>query len=334
MTTYIVRRLLQILLILWIGLTLLFLMFVAIPGSSLDSTGREKSVSKEQRDNFDKQFGLDQPVYVQYGRYWKGFLKGDLGYSQERKIRVSSMLGQAAKTSSRLAFWGFLIQSSVGIVSGIYAAVRRYGWFDKISGALAVAIAGVPVFVTGIVMQFVFGVLPGPNYLKWPKWTRLYFQGFDSQGGDGRWFLHFFPRGETWRALILPAVAIALVQTGYLSRLTRTSLLEVLRADYMRTARAKGLSPRRVLFKHGLRNAFIPIVTILGSDLITLFGVAVLTETVFNLGGIGSQVAQAAQRQNTPVVLGFVAPIVVFAGILYLITDVLYAALDPRIRLS
>ncbi len=334
MGTFILRRMLQVLLILWAGLTLLFLMFVAIPGSSLEERNSERSVSQSVRDNFDRRYGLDKPVYVQYTRYWKAFAKGDLGNSEVSDRKVSTMLGNAAKTSSRLAFWGFLIQLLIGIPSGVYAAVRRYGWFDKLSGVLSVFVAGVPVFVSGIVFQFLFGVLPGRNYWNWPDWTRLYFSGFDAGGGDGTWALHFIPTGATWRSLLLPAVTIALVQTGYLSRLTRTSLLEVLRAEYMRTAASKGLSKTRVIFKHGLRNALIPVVTVLGADLIAFFGVAVLTENVFNLNGIGSTVAKAAQAQDSPLVLGFVGPIVIFAGLLYLLIDVAYAWLDPRIRLQ
>jgi oligopeptide transport system permease protein len=334
MGTFILRRLLQVLFILWAGLTLLFFMFVAIPGSSLDQRNSERSVTESVRNNFDKRYGLDKPVHVQYGRYWKAFVQGDLGKSEVNDREVSTMLGSAAKTSSRLAFWGFLVQLLIGIPSGVYAAVKRYGWFDKVSGVLSVFIAGIPVFVSGIIFQFLFGVLPGPNYWKWPKWTRLNFSGFDPSGGDGTWALHFFPKGATWRSLVLPAITIALVQTGYLSRLTRTSLLEVLRAEYMRTAASKGLSKTRVIFKHGLRNALIPVVTVLGADLIAFFGVAVLTETVFNLNGIGSTVAKAAQAQDSPLVLGFVGPIVIFAGLLYLVIDIAYAWLDPRIRLQ
>jgi oligopeptide transport system permease protein len=334
MGTFFLRRFLQILLILWAGLTLLFFMFVAIPGSSLEERNSERSVSETTRKNFDRRYGLDKPVHVQYVRYWKAFVQGDLGESEVNDRKVSTMLGSAAKTSSRLAFWGFLVQLLIGIPSGVYAAVRRYGWFDKISGVLSVFIAGIPVFVSGILFQFFFGVLPGPNYWKWPKWTRLNFSGFDASGGDGSWALHFIPTGATWRSLVLPAITIALVQTGYLSRLTRTSLLEVLRAEYMRTAASKGLSRTRVIFKHGLRNALIPVVTVLGVDLIAFFGVAVLTETVFTLNGIGSTVAKGAQAQDSPLVLGFVGPIVIFAGLLYLLIDVAYAWLDPRIRLQ
>ncbi len=334
MGTYVLRRLLLTIVIVWGALSMLFLLFQGIPGNSIETRYSDRYLQPAIKKNFERQFGLDKPVIIQYGQYWLHFVQGDLGRSQVDDQPVLRSLTKAAKTSSRLAFWGLTVQIVVGLSSGVLAAVRRYSWFDALSGFFSVAIIGVPVFVSGILFQWVFGVLPGPNHWNWPQWARFPTQAFDRDNGDGTWFLHFIPTGHTWKYLIGPAVVIAAVQTGSFSRLTRTSMLEVLQADYLRTAAAKGLSRRRIIVKHAFRNALIPVITSLGGDVISMFGVAVLTETVFNLNGIGSKVAKAAQAQDTPVVMGFIGPVVVVTALVFLLIDVGYAWLDPRVRLS
>jgi oligopeptide transport system permease protein len=334
MGTYVLRRLLLTIVTLWGALTLLFLMFQGIPGSSIEARYSDRYLNPTIKKNFEKQYGLDKPVVAQYALYWKNLATGDLGKSQVDDQPVMTSLRKTAKTSSRLAFWGLFVQIAVGISSGVIAAVKKFSWFDNLTGFLSVAIIGIPVFVSGILFQWVFGVLPGPNHWNWPQWTRFPVVGFDKEGGDGTWFLHFLPTGHTWKYVIGPAIVIAAVQTGSFSRLTRTSMLEVLRSDYLRTAAAKGLSRRRIIVKHAMRNAMIPVVTSLAGDVISFFGVAVLTETVFNLNGIGSKVAKAAAAQDAPVVMGLVGVVVVLTSIVYLLVDIGYGLLDPRVRLQ
>ncbi len=334
MGTYILRRLLLTIVVVWGALSLLWIMFLGIPGNSIEARYSERYLPPTIKKNFERQYGLDKSPVQQYGQYWANFLRGDLGESQTLGRPVIDALKPAAKVSSRIAFWGLAVQLLIGIPAGVYAAIRRYSWFDTMSGFLSVAITAVPVFVTGIMFQWIFGVLPGPNKWNWPNWARFPVVAFDKENGDGTWFLHFLPAGHTWKYLIGPALIIAAVQTGYLIRLTRTAMLEVLRADYLRTAAAKGLSKRTIIFKHALRNALIPVITILGADIISMFGVAVLTETVFNLNGLGSTVAKAAQAQDVPLVLGFIGPVVLVTALIYLLVDVCYAWLDPRVRLT
>jgi peptide/nickel transport system permease protein len=182
------------------------------------------------------------------------------------------------------------------------------------------------VFVLGLVLQWLFAVQP--NKLGWPEWARLRTSGI----GPDTWAFFFIPTGEQWRYLILPAITLASVTTALLTRMTRGSMLEVLRADYMRTARSKGLRERQVVFKHGLRNAMLPVVTLIGLDFGTAIGAAVLTETTFSWPGIGSQIVDSVQSRDLPVILGLTLAVVLAYTVVNLIVDISYAWFDPRIR--
>ena len=180
----------------------------------------------------------------------------------------------------------------------------------------------------GFVLQYLFAVQP--NKQGWPDWARLRTSGI----GPDTWTFFFIPTGEQWRYLILPAVTLACVSTALAARMTRGSMLEVLRADYMRTAQAKGLSERSVVVKHGLRNAMLPVVTLIGIDFGTVIGAAILTETTFSWPGLGSEIANAVGDRDLPVLLGLTLAVVLAYAIINLIVDVSYAWFDPRIRLG
>jgi ABC-type dipeptide/oligopeptide/nickel transport system permease component len=167
-----------------------------------------------------------------------------------------------------------------------------------------------------------------PNQHDWPEWARLPVQGI----GPNEWTFFFIPTGGQWRYLVLPAVVLASVSTALVARMTRTTMLEVGQADYMRTARAKGLSERQVTFRHGLRNALIPVVTLIGLDVGTMIGSAILTETVFNWPGMGSTIARALEARDAPVVLGLTLTLVLLYVFVNLLVDISYGWLDPRIR--
>jgi ABC-type dipeptide/oligopeptide/nickel transport system permease component len=206
--------------------------------------------------------------------------------------------------------------------------VRRYSFADKLTTVGTAALSAVPVFVLGFVLQYAFAVYP--NKQGWPDWTKLRTQGL----GPDTWTLFFIPTGEQWRYLILPAVTLACVSTALAARMTRGSMLEVLRADYMRTARAKGLRERQVVYKHGLRNAMLPVITLLGIDFGTVIGAAVLTETVYSWPGLGSQIANSIQDRDLPVLLGLTLAVTIAFTIINLLVDLSYAWFDPRIRLG
>lgn len=330
MGSYILKRLLQSILVIWGAMTLIFILFMAIPGNALDDLGGgNRQVDPKIVANIAKQYGLDKSLPEQYVTYWKNFATWDLGTGTadpNRNRSVNGLLKERAANSARLAFWAITIEVFVGVSVGVVAAVRRYSTVDYVSSFVAVALTGIPVFVLGLILQLIFAVKA--NDWNFPRWARLPVEGIPS-----KWWGPV-PVSADWKKIILPAIVLASVTTGFITRLTRSSLLEVLRADYMRTATAKGLKPWKVIVKHGLRNSLIPVVTTIGLDIIAIFGVAVLTEGVFNWPGLGSTIAGAAYAEDIPVALGLVFPVVVVTVALALIVDLLYAYLDPRVRVT
>jgi oligopeptide transport system permease protein len=225
--------------------------------------------------------------------------------------------------SVRLAIWAIIIEIIIGISVGLLSAVRRYSIADSFTTIGTAAVAAVPVFVLGVLLQRLLAVTPFQM-----DWARFRVQGI----GPDSWTFFFIPTGEQWRYLLLPAVTLASVSTALAARMMRGSMLEVLGADYMRTARAKGLGERSVILRHGLRNALIPVVTLIGIDFGTVMGSAVLTETVFNWPGLGSRIAESVVARDAPVVLGLTLVIVVAYTVINLLVDLSYAWFDPRIR--
>ena len=241
---------------------------------------------------------------------------------------MNEILGEKAVNSLRLAFWAILIEIVVGISVGVLSAVRRYSLADKLTTVGTAALSAVPVFVLGFILQYAFAVYP--NKHDWPDWARLRTSGL----GPDTWAFFVIPTGEQWRYLILPAVTLACVSTALAARMTRGSMLEVLRADYMRTARAKGLGERQVIYGHGLRNAMLPVITLIGIDFGTVIGAAVLTETVYSWPGLGSEIANAITDRDLPVLLGLTLAVTIAFSLTNLLVDLSYAWFDPRIRLG
>jgi len=241
---------------------------------------------------------------------------------------VNDLLGDKAVNSVRLSIWALIIEVVVGLSVGIVSAIRRYSIADRLTTIATAAASAVPVFVLGYMLQYGLAVLPNQN--DFPEWARLY----TSRLGPDSWAFFFIPTGEQWRYLILPAVTLASVSTALAARMTRGSMLEVLRADYMRTARAKGLRERDVVARHGLRNAMLPVITLIGIDFGTVIGAAVLTETVFSWPGLGSAIAESVQSRDLPITLGLTLAVVVAYSVINLLVDLSYAWFDPRVRLS
>jgi peptide/nickel transport system permease protein len=330
MTSSILRRLLLIIPTVFIALSFLFLLFFALPGdpANLIAGGAERNIPQQTLDQINERYGLDSPLYEQFTDYWQRTVQWDLGESYLSRRSVNSILGEKAVASLRLAIWAIIIEIVVGISVGLLSAIRRYSLSDKLTTVVTAVASAVPVFVLGFVMQWLFAVKP--NQWDWPEWARLRTSGI----GPDSWTLFFIPTGEQWRYLILPALALASVTTALLARMTRGSMLEVLRADYMRTARAKGLRERDVVLRHGLRNAMLPVVTLIGLDFGTAIGAAVLTETTFTWPGLGSQIAQSVNDRDLPVLLGLTLVVVLAYAFVNIVVDVSYAWFDPRIRLG
>jgi ABC-type dipeptide/oligopeptide/nickel transport system permease component len=328
MLGYILRRALLVIPVVWGAMTLLFFVFFLIPGDPVESIAGAsgRAVSPAVRANIEARYGLDDPWYVQYGNYWKRTAEGDLGESYRNRRSVNSILAQTAPNSMRLAFWAVVIEVILGISAGVLSAIKRYSFLDGLTTVATTMAMAIPVFVLGYLFQYMLGVYAFQN--QWPDWARFPVQGI----GPNSWSFGVIPTNGQWRYLLLPALTLASVSTALVARMMRSTMLEVARADYLRTAVAKGLSRRRVVFKHGLRNALIPVVTLIGLDLANLVGAAILTETVFNWPGMGTQVARAIQSQDAPVVLGLTLVIVVIYVTINLIVDLSYGLLDPRIR--
>jgi len=317
MVAYIVRRLLQLVLVL-VGVTVItFIIMYAIPGDPARMLAG-KVATPERIEAIRTELGLDQPVYVQYYRFVGRLLRGDLGESYQLQRPVTEMIWENAPNTIQLAIAAVLIEL-LGIPLGIYSALRQYSFWDTTLTTAALIIWGIPVFVLGLFMQWLFGF-------------KLDLLPLIGAGDNVAWIIP--ASWESFATLILPAVTLGLIEVAYISYMQRASMLEVIRSDYIRTARAKGLSERKVVTRHAFKNAVIPVMTIAGIDLGALMGGAILTETVFNRPGIGLMIYQAIGARDLPVVAGgvlFATVIYVFANLL---VDLGYAWVDPRIRLE
>ncbi len=324
MGSFILRRLGLALVTAWLALTFMFILLQIMPGDAIDAKAGEKFTSAGTQANQRAKYGLDQPVVVQYVKFFGNLVQGDLGYSFKNDRSVNTDLKETMKTSLRLLFWGSFVQVGGSLSIGFLSAAKRGSLIDKLSTAGGVILSAMPVFVLGLLAQVFFGVVPFEANWDWLNLNQFW---------PDSWRLGVIPNGN-WKGIILPAVVVGLVQMMYLARLLRSSMLEVLRADYLRTAMAKGLSRRRVLVKHALRNALIPYVTATSLALLEVFGIAVQTETVFGLYGIGSKIAEASLIQDTPVVLGLASVVILAATFVSLLVDISYSKLDPRVRVG
>jgi peptide/nickel transport system permease protein len=250
-------------------------------------------------------WGLDRPVVVQYGVFLKNLVRGDLGRSIVSDLSVGEEIVQRFRVTLVLAFAAIGVALVIGLTAGMLGATRSYTWWDY--GSTIVAMLGVstPIFWSGMLLILLFAVALG--------WL-------PSGGAD------------SWKSYILPAVSLGFFAAGIIARQTRSSLLDTLRQDYVRTARAKGLPNARVAITHALRNALIPVVTVVGLEFGRMLGGAILTETVFSLPGLGSFMITASQKRDYPVVQGIVLWLALVFVLINMLVDIAYAALDPRIR--
>lgn len=289
---------------------LLFVFLYLLPGDPTEILGGERGTDPVIRRVLTERWHLDEPIHVQYFIYMKSILTGDFGTSFRLNRPVTSVLGEHLWWSLKLALVAIALEVVFGIIVGVIAAVRRYSLIDTVSTISTSVLVAVPVFWLGLILQIVFGLRLQGTPLELPI----------SGVQDG------------WRSYILPSITLASVFIAVTARLTRTTMLEVMKQDYVRTAAAKGLSERAVVFRHGLRNGLIPVVTNIGLDFGGLVGGAVLTETVFAWPGIGRQVFIASTNHDNPVIIGATIVFLLAFIIVNLTVDISYAFLDPRIR--
>jgi ABC-type dipeptide/oligopeptide/nickel transport system permease component len=330
MTTFIVRRILQLVFVLWGAVTLMFLLFFLLPDdpARLLAGGSERAVDEQVIQNVRARYGLDKPIPVQYAKYLNGIVTFDFGQSYRDDRPVVDIIKERAPTSLRIAFWAMTIEATLGIGLGVLAAVRKYSIADAATTIGAALFSAIPVFVLAYLLTQFTGVYSFQH--GWPAWARLPVQGM----GPNKWILGVVPSASQVQYLVQPAIVLASVSTVVVARLARTTMLEVSNADFIRTARAKGLRERDITIRHGLRNAMIPVITFIGIDFGTLVGSAILTETVFNLQGLGSKIAAAADGRDLPVLIGCTFTVVLVYGIINLLVDISYAWFDPRVRLG
>ncbi|SDS74544.1 ABC transporter permease [Paraoerskovia marina] len=306
MAWYVARRVMQLIPV-FLGATLLIYSLVfLLPGDPIQALGGERGVPPAVADQLRAQYNLDKPFIVQYLLYLQGLFSFDLGVSFSGR-EISEIIASAFPTTFQLAIMALVIETVLGVGVGLIAGLRKGGIFDATFLIVSLLVIAVPIFVIGFVFQFLFGVQLG-------------------------WFPPTVGSDVSFYTLMLPAIVLGSVSFAYVMRLTRTTVAENLGADYVRTATAKGLSRRRVVSVHVLRNSMIPVVTFLGVDLGALMGGAVVTEGIFNVPGIGNALYTAIKAQDSPAVVSIVTVLVIVFLIANLLVDLLYAVLDPRIR--
>ncbi|ALV26892.1 MULTISPECIES: ABC transporter permease [Pannonibacter] len=312
MIRYVFQRLLGMIVVMMLVVTIVFVIVRVTPGDPAAVMLGPDATAQDVAD-LRTRLGLDQPILVQYGSYVLSLLQGDLGRSIFLNIPVTAALAQRAEPTFFLTVFALILASAVALPVGIYAAYRRGSIIDQAATVIAMTAASVPSFWLGLILiQYFavkFGVFPVSGY-----------------GGPGASFF------ERLHHLVLPAVSLGLVSSALILRFTRAAMLDVLNEDYIRTARSKGLVERRVILKHALKNALIPILTVIGLTGAVLVAGAVVTETVFALPGVGSLVVSAVLRRDYPVIQG---ALLVIAGLYVLINfviDMLYLLVDPRVR--
>ena len=305
MGRYIARRMLQFIPVFFGATFLIFALVFAIPGDPIRALAGEKVLSETVLNTLNERYHLDEPLWKQYGIYISNVAQGDFGVDF-RDRPVAELLKQRLPVTIRLALLAFAFEVVIGIGAGILAGVRKGKFFDSLVLVSTLVVIAIPIFVLAFLAQIVFGVKLG-------------------------WFPVSGVR-DGWHSYILPAMVLGSLSLAYIARLQRTSLVENLRADYVRTATSKGLSRRRVVGIHALRNSMIPVVTFLAIDLGALMGGAIITETIFNLPGIGRAVFEGVQRQEGTVVVGIATFMIIVYMVANLIADLLYGILDPRIR--
>jgi oligopeptide transport system permease protein len=305
MGRYVARRLLLAIPVLIGASFLIFAMVYALPGDPIRALGGDRPLPPGVVAQLRAEYNLDDPLLVQYVKYVGNLLQGDLG-TDFRGREVIDTITQRLPVTVKLTLVAVLFETLIGVTAGVLAGIRRNGFLDNVVLVSSTIVVSIPILVLAFVSQYVLGLKLG-------------------------WF-PIAGISDGWYSYLLPGLVLASGSLAYVARLTRTSVAENMRADYVRTARAKGLPHRTVVVRHTLRNSLIPVVTFIGADIGTLLGGAIVTETVFNLPGIGRAIFDSVRSQEGAVVVGIVTLMVFFFIFFNLIVDVLYAVLDPRIR--
>ncbi|KRE61237.1 ABC transporter permease [Nostocoides sp. Soil756] len=306
MGTYVLRRLLQMIPVILGATFLIFAMVFALPGDPLAGKCGERPCSPAYAAQFREKYNLNDPLLVQYGKYVGKLAQGDLGQTYNN-ISVADQLKLRYPVTAKLALLAILIETVIGIAAGVLTGIRKGGFLDNLVLVSTLIVISIPIFVIGGLAQYFLGVKLG-----------------------------LFPvtvtsSDPTVYQLLLPAIVLGSLSVAYVSRLTRTNLVENLRSDYVRTAVAKGLTQRRAIGIHALRNSLIPVVTFIGFDFGALLGGAIVTESIFNIPGVGGYIFRSIRSRDGVSVVGAVTVLVIVYLVVNLLVDLIYGLLDPRI---
>ena len=306
MFRYLIRRLLQMVLTFFGATFIVYALMFANQTDPIQALAGERPITDSQRQALTERYHLDEPFLGQYWHYMKGLLTGDFGISLTNR-KIGDMMADAWPVTIRLALIAIVFVAVVAIVAGVISGIRRGGTFDNATLLLTLVVLAMPIVVLAPLARLVFGIQLG-------------------------WFPPTATRDAGFYELLLPALVLGSLVIATELRVTRSAVAENLRSDYVRTARAKGLTNRRVVGVHVLRNSLIPVITLIGVDLGNLMSGAIVTEGVFNIPGVGFNLFRAIRTEDGPLVVGFVSVLVIVFLVVNLLVDLMYAALDPRIR--
>jgi peptide/nickel transport system permease protein len=316
MTDYIIRRLLIAVPSLLGISVILFTVLALAPGDPFEELATNPNIPPEVRANLRAKFGIDDPIFVRYLRWLAAMVQGDWGFSFASRVNVDTLILQRVPTTLFVVGSSQLLALAIALPVGIYAATRPYSVFDQIANTLAFVGFSLPTFFTGLLLILIFSITL--------DWLPFVYRA-DIAATGWRWYW------EHLRQAIMPIAVLGLFQAASYTRYVRSAVLDVVRLDYVTTARAKGLSERAVMIRHVARNALIPVVTLVALQMPAVFGGAIVTEQIFRVPGIGSLLISAMLANDTPVVMAVTFVFACLVVLFNLIADVLYGWLDPRI---
>lgn len=318
MNGYFIKRILYLSPTLIGASVLIFLLYSLVPGDFVDT---DPNLTAERKAELKELYGLDQPLVTRYLTWLGNLFHGDLGYSLQFQRPVTEVLGNYIWSSFFVALASLIITWLVAIIIGVISATRQYSLFDSIITVLVFAAMATPSFFLGLILIKIFAVDLG--------WLPA--GGMITTGSNYTGWKYIFDIGEH---MLLPVLVLTMLSVGGLTRYFRTNMLEVVKQDFVRTARAKGLKEKTVIYKHAFRNAMLPAITLFAFELPALFGGAIITEQIFNYPGIGAIYMQAFTVRDYPLLMGFTMFIALLTVISNLIADIFYGISDPRVRLK
>jgi len=321
MIAFIIRRLMQSIIVMGVVGFVAFSLFQFVGDPVLAMVGQD--ATPEQRAELRRDLGLDDPIPVQFAHFVGQAVQGDFGMSYRQSRKVSTLLKERFPATMELSIVAAVLALVIGIPMGVYTALRRKGWLANLLLATSLIGVSLPTFLIGILLILVFAVILG--------WLPSFGRG--ETVALGWWSTGLLGR-DGWAHIILPAITLALFQTTLIMRLVRAEMLEVLRTDYIKFARARGLSDRAVYFGHALRNTRVPVITITGLQLGAIIAFAIITETVFQWPGMGLLFIQSVQVADIPIMAAYLCLIALIFVTINLVVDLLYFVVDPRLRVE